>query len=140
MTKKTFTVLAGIVLGLVLIEIILRFFGFGYNIIYKPPKKLNADYRIFCVGESTTWGIGTKDHLNDGYPKQLENLLNRHFPDLEIQCLLDRTIGQNTSEILLKLPNYIKKYQPHLIILMVEANNWWNLDRSNALLFNEKKL
>ena len=66
-------------------------------------------------------------------------MLNNKFPDLKIQCFFDQTIGQNTSEILRKLPLYIKKNQPNLIIFMVGTNNWWNLNRSNILLFNKNK-
>lgn len=51
----------------------------------------------------------------------------------------DSSIGLNTSEILARLPWYIEKYQPDLIIFMVGVNNWWNLNKSNILLFNKDR-
>ncbi|MBI4711231.1 MAG: SGNH/GDSL hydrolase family protein, partial [Candidatus Omnitrophica bacterium] len=56
---------------------------------------------------------------------------------IKVQCFFDQTIGQNTSEILAKLPQHIKKYRPQLIIFLVGVNNWWNMDRSNILLFHK---
>ena len=141
MRNKLFLIIFAIALSLVLIELVLRFCGVGYNVFFKPLQKSISvtDYRIFCLGESTTWGVGTEYPPREGYPIQLENMLTKRFPDKKIHCFFDQTIGQNTSEIMLKLPNYIKKYRPNLVILMVGANNWWNLDQSNILLFNNNK-
>lgn len=135
--RRIFAILFSIGLALFFVELALRLLGFGYNIIYRQPEIVKADYKIFCIGESTTWGIGAENPLKENYPKQLEDMLNNHFADRRIRCFFDQTIGQNTSEILLKLPKYIQKYQPHLIIFMVGVNNWWNLDKSNILLFNK---
>jgi lysophospholipase L1-like esterase len=140
-TKSLLFVFLTVFLFFVFMEITLRVLGFGYNIVFRPPSLpektvFDNSFRIFCVGESTTWGIGTKNPSIDGYPKQLEKLLNDNFPEKRFICFWDQAIGQNTSEILLKFPEYIKKYNPHLIILMVGINNWWNLDKSNKLIFN----
>jgi len=122
---------------LVFIELTLRMLGLGYKIRYKLPEKTTADYNIFCIGESTTWGIGAENPTRDNYPKQLETMLGEQFPNKKIRCYFDSSIGQNTSEILLKLPHYIKKYQPQIIIIMTGVNNFWNLDRSNIFVFNK---
>ncbi len=135
--RRIFLVLLGIGMSLVLAEAGLRLLGFGYNVIHKPRAKSAYDYSIFCLGESTTWGIGTANPFKDNYPRQLEEILNKQFPGKKIRCFFDQAIGQNSSEILLKLPNYIKKYRPNLIIIMVGVNNWWNLDKSNILVFNK---
>ena len=128
-------------LGAVLfLELSLRFAGFAYNLQHRLPVDRHGIYRIFCVGESTTWGIGASDPVSKGYPHQLEAMLNERYPDKKIQCFFENTIGQNTSENLLKLPRYIKKYRPNLVIFMIGANNWWNLDSSNVLLFSDGSL
>ena len=113
--------------------------AFGYNFSHKIDFEKSADYKIFCVGESSTWGIGASDPLEKNYPRQLERLLSHKFPGKNVKCFFDQTIGQNTSEILFKLPKYIEEYKPNLIILMVGVNNWWNLDKSNALLFTKNR-
>jgi lysophospholipase L1-like esterase len=136
-SSKFFCIFAGFFLALVALELFLRLLGFGYNLLHRTPVDIGADYRIYCVGESTTWGIGASDPISKGYPRQLENMLNEKYPEKKTQCFFDQTIGQNTSEILRKLPQHIRKYKPRLVILMVGANNWWNMDRSNILLFSK---
>ncbi len=130
----------GILLSLAILELFLRLLGFGYNVLHPLPQDQGADTRIFCIGESTTVGIGAADPVVGNYPRQLEGLLKRRFPDRKIQCFFDQTIGQNTSEILLKLPRYIAKYRPQLIIFMVGTNNWWNMEKSNILIFNKNRV
>lgn len=130
----------GLFSALVALELVLRVLGFGYNLAYKLPFDIKADYRIFCVGESTTWGVGASDPIQKGYPRQLEILLNNQFRGMKIRCFFEQAIGQNTSEILLKFPRYIEKYRPQLVIFMVGTNNWWNMDRSNILLFNQNRI
>lgn len=134
--KKIFIVLSAIVCSLILIEFILRLAGFGYKVIHRPSRKPISFYRILCMGESTTIGVGAHNPARENYPMQLEIMLDKRFPYKRIDCLVDVKIGQNTSEILSKLPASIRRYVPHIVILMVGANNWWNLDRSNILLFN----
>ncbi len=125
-------------LTLVSLEVALRILALGYNRLHEVSFEKNADYKILCVGESSTWGVGSSDPLKKNYPHQLENLLSQKFPETSIECFFDQTIGQNTSEVLRKLPAYVLKYQPNLIILMVGVNNWWNLNKSNVLLFTKK--
>jgi lysophospholipase L1-like esterase len=137
--SKVFCVLFGVCLVLVGLEISLRLLGFGYNVIHRAPADAGAEYRIYCVGESTTWGIGASDPATKNYPHQLEEMLRKKYKGMKIQCFFDQTIGQNTSEILAKLPQHIEKYQPQLIIFLVGVNNWWNMERSNILLFNEDR-
>jgi lysophospholipase L1-like esterase len=137
--KRVAAFFLGFGMCILILEIVLRLLGFGYSTMHKVPLYFKeADRRIFCLGESTTWGIGAADPETENYPKQLENLFNQAFPDEKTKCFFDMTIGQNTSEILLKLPTYIEKYQPDIVVMMVGINNWWNLDKSNILLFNDR--
>ena len=138
--KKIFFILTGVLLSLVFLEIILRISGFGYNVFHPVPAAASGEYRIFCIGESTTWGIGAKDSSTQSYPRQLEALLNKEFKNIGIKVFYDQAIGQNTSEISDKLPLWLKKFKPNLVIFMCGFNNWWNLDKSNILLFNNNKM
>lgn len=137
--SKIICIVLRLSLGLILAEIFLRLMGIGYCLVYRIPVDTPSDYKIFCVGESTTVGVGATDPTLKGYPHQLEEMLNEEFPQKGIRCFFDQTIGQNTSEVLEKLPAYIKKYKPRLMIIMAGINNWWNLDKSNILLFNKNK-
>jgi len=133
-------ILLGVILSLVVLEVTLRMAGYLYNSAFRSKTLGNKEgvVRIFCIGESTTWGVGAKDPLTQSYPRQLESMLLNKYPDSDIKVFYDQMIGQNTEEIALKLPLYIKKYQPQIIILMAGINNWWNLDR-NKFLFGKSK-
>ncbi|HAJ56499.1 MAG TPA: hypothetical protein DCL35_01880 [Candidatus Omnitrophica bacterium] len=137
--RRVLYIFAGVCMSLVILELALRLLGSGYKLIYRLPQDKGADYRIFCVGEPSTMGVGAADPRKQSYPRQLESMLNSRFPGRKIQCFFDHTIGQNTSEILIKLPSYIQKYRPDLVILMTGVNNWWNMDKCNIFLFNKDK-
>lgn len=123
--SKFLLIIIGLILGCIIVEIFLRIGAFIYNFIHKPPVMDNKiDISIFCIGESTTWGIGAKYPEEQGYPIFLEKMLQVKYPKKNIRCFYDQTIGQNTSEILWKLPKYIEKYRPQVIILMVGVNNY----------------
>ncbi len=140
MIRKFIFISLGILVGFILVEGLLRLAGFGYYATHKKPEAASSGYKVFCVGESSTWGVGASNPGVKGYPHQLEKRLRKKFFHKQIRVFFDDTIGQNTSEILQKMPGYIKKYQPDLIIFMVGANNWWNLDKSNILLFSKNNL
>jgi len=141
MKNKIICLAIGVILSLIIVELLLRVAAFGYNLVYRVPKNYrDSDYRILCIGESTTVGIGTSNPSVYCYPHQLEKRLNEKFPDLRIKCFYDQSVGINTTQNLIKLPSAIRNYQPNLVIFMVGTNNWWNLDKSNILLFNKNGL
>ena len=139
MKHKVLCVLFGIFLAFAGLELFLRLLGFGYDLVHKMSPHAGDGYRIYCVGESTTWGVGASDLASKNYPHQLEGMLNKKYSGANVQCLFDQAIGQNTSEILAKLPRYMMKYRPQLIVLLVGVNNRWNMDRSNILLFSKNE-
>ena len=135
--QKLLLIFLGIFICLFLLELGLRLGGFVYCAMNPLPKDQGAQYRVLCIGESTTVGVGASDRSRFNYPHQLEGMLNGKFPRLGAQCFFDRNIGFNTTENLIKLPSYIEKYRPQLVIFMVGVNNWWNLDKSNILIFDK---
>jgi len=141
MKNKIICLAIGVILSLIIVELLLRIAAFGYSLVYRIPKNYkDSDYRILCVGESTTFGMGTSNPPLYCYPHQLEKMLNEKFPELRIKCFYDESIGLNTTQNLIKLPSAIINYKPNLVIFMVGINNWWNLDKSNILLFNKNEL
>lgn len=137
--QKIFLIVSGILFSLIFLEIGLRISGFVYSSINKLPQDKGANYRVFCLGESTTFGIGAANPAINNYPHQLEKLLNEKYPHLQAQCFYADSIGFNTTENLIKLPAHIKKYKPHLVIFMAGLNNWYTLDKSNILIFTSNK-
>ncbi len=130
-------VFLGVLICLVLLETGLRVAGFVYNQRYYKAQKQKADYRVFCVGESTTFGVGANDPEHENYPHQLEMLLNQGFPSVKSRCSFDQNIGFNTSQVLYNLPASLERDQPDVVIIMAGINNWWSLNNSNVFLFNK---
>jgi len=73
-------------LAVSILEIFLRILGAGYKLFYAPPVDRRSEYKIFCVGESTTFGIGASNPILYGYPRQLETMLTDKFPESDISC------------------------------------------------------
>jgi len=67
-----------------------------------------------CLGESTT---------ADGYPDQLEEILNRRFEDRKITVINAGVPGTNTGIILTRLEANIDKYRPDIIVTMMGIND-----------------
>lgn len=75
--------------------------------------------RILAIGESTTaWGG------RSSYPAQLEEKLQSRLP-YSVQVFNEGIPGTNTSEIVDRLPNLLRKYQPQVVILMMGINDFW---------------
>jgi lysophospholipase L1-like esterase len=136
-------VLCSIFLTLALLEVALRAAGNSIDAAHRARQResagLAAHFKVLCVGESTTFGIGTNDPDREGYPHQLELLLNDRFMPIRSRCFFNQGIGLNTSEILHHLPETLDRFKPDVVILMLGLNNWWNLNNSNVLLFNNNR-
>jgi lysophospholipase L1-like esterase len=137
--QKLLLILFGIFLCLALLETGLRLAGLGYCFMNPLPKDRGAKYRILCVGESTTVGIGASNPALFNYPIQLESMLRKKFPRLQAQCFFNYGIGFNTTENLIDFPELIEKQKPQLVIFMVGVNNCSNFNKSNILIFNKHK-
>lgn len=139
-SQGLFLILSGTLLCLILLEIGLRVASCAYTSLNSLPlPDPSAQLRVLCLGESTTLGIGASNPRLFNYPHQLEVMLRERFPSSHVQVLYDGTVGCNTTENLLRLPSYLEKYRPQLVIFMVGVNNWWNLNKSNVLIFNKNK-
>ncbi|MFC2061444.1 tetratricopeptide repeat protein [Elusimicrobiota bacterium] len=116
--QKTTLIILGLFLSLVLIEMFLRIGGFAYLSLqeYRNQKSIKekGEYRILCLGESTTMGQ---------WPGPLENVLNSRNTGLKFSAIDKGMAGTNTGVILSCVKNYIDKYSPHMIITMMGVND-----------------
>lgn len=119
MRKRILEVLA----VLVIFEIVLQISVFLYSqyyLVFARPGNIDTEaYRIICVGESTTWGQGAR---GNGYPEQLENILNEKFPDKKFQVFNLGVSAVTSSEIRKHFFKNIVDYRPHLAIILAGAN------------------
>ncbi|MEW5895730.1 MAG: tetratricopeptide repeat protein [Candidatus Omnitrophota bacterium] len=120
--QKVFLIFFGVIVALILIESVLRIGGYFFSLIqsYNNLSRMNERediVRILCIGESTTALGGA-----DSYPAQLEKILNSGG-DLRFKVINAGLVSKTSHHLLHFLPQYIERYQPHLIVSMIGIND-----------------
>ena len=79
---------------------------------------------ILCVGDSHTWGLGT------GYPTRLSERLAESSSRYRVIHL--GVPGSNTAQVRKRLPGYVERFQPILVVLWAGVNNKYNRSDSEG--------
>lgn len=116
--KKIILIVLGILGSLILLEGGLRLSGF---LIQRTQRLRNiyslrsgSDITIICLGESTT---------ADGYPAELETILNERNIGRDFTVLNLGIGGTNTGVILSRVEEYIDEYEPDIVVAMMGIND-----------------
>lgn len=97
--------------------------------------KKNANCtRIIALGDSCTFGWGVTD--NATFPHQLEKLLNEARLSQAYEVINFGTPGYSSLEVLYMLKNYIYKFSPDIIIVMI---GWNDLQEKGLIPFSWRK-
>lgn len=115
--KKVGILSISILLSLILLEIILRVISSINNGRRTGDQRLQSEYVILTLGESTTAGAGYS------WPSQLEKILNDHYSEQKITVINKGIIGTNTNVLVAHLEEQIQEYHPNLIITMMGIND-----------------
>ncbi len=122
-TKRRFVVFfTGIVIFLLVLEVALRVVGMIYagRAASDTPELGDGDRTVLCVGDSVTFGIGAPRELS--YPAQLQNLLNESYPR-QYKVINRGWPAQNTAQILMRLEDWLKEFQPAIVTILIGAQN-----------------
>lgn len=77
--------------------------------------------KVLCIGDSVTYGLGVPEE--DSCPRLLGRLAEGNGADWKI---VNAGIpGQNSAEVLLRLPHLLRQHQPEHVILLVGWNDQW---------------
>ena len=122
--QKIILMFLGIFLSVVVLEAGLRLAGWiylarqDYSAAVSFRRKVKDEYRILCLGDSTT-AFGGKD----SYPAQMENILNQG--DLARRfTVINRGIpGLDSAGIVSQAKGNIKRYSPDMIIALMGIND-----------------
>ncbi|MCD4779496.1 MAG: tetratricopeptide repeat protein [Candidatus Omnitrophica bacterium] len=84
----------------------------------------DGNYRILCLGESTT-----KLGDSPSYPLQLENILNEKLPGTTFSVINEGVPATNTTAILSNLEENLNDYNPHVVVTMMGINDYSDTPR-----------
>ncbi len=117
--QKIILITLGIIFTFVVLEIGLRVGGAVFFLLQDKYNKTGpGEFRIMCLGESTT-GLGGPD----SYPMQLEYILNKKFPKININVINKGKPGQLSGDLLYYLDNNLDRYKPDIVIIMMGVND-----------------
>lgn len=118
--------LAGLALGMVLLEISLRAGGMVYRSALereRMAKLSNLDeLRILCIGESTTQGWG-----DNSWPRKLQERLDRSGYGRKIAVINNGVAAAYSSFLADQIEAWLQDYEPQIVISMVGINDDKNL-------------
>ena len=122
--EKIIVVIVGIVFAAIVFEIGLflttRIYEYRMKVSVKEKKisdnekELNQQ-SIICLGNSFTFGLGA--HRGKNFPNFLQLICDMEYPDKDILVYNCGLIGHNTRQVLGKLPGFIRKYSPSILII-----------------------
>lgn len=122
--RKSALIIFGLFLGALILEALLRLAGFAYlswqdyqnsRVLQREDK---GEYRILCLGESTT-ALGGEN----SYPEQLERILNQKLKGRRFSVINKGLPGMDTTVIISELRRNISIYRPRMIIAMMGIND-----------------
>lgn len=122
--RKSALIIFGLFLTAVILEAGLRLAGFAYLSWqdYQNSRALQekdkGEYRILCIGESTTAFGG-----ENSYPAQLEKILNQKSEGRHFSVINKGLPGMDTTVIISELRRNIARYRPQIIIAMMGIND-----------------
>lgn len=93
----------------------------GYRGKEFAPRKRAGVYRVLCVGDSVTFGVGVNDELT--YPARLERSL-REAAGREVEAINGGVLGYGTPQELRYLRKEGLSLEPDLVILEVCVNDF----------------
>lgn len=134
--EKIFLFLFGLILSLFILEFGLRTIGYILLQVqsYKNKVSDTSTYRILCLGDSFTYGVGAP--IDKDYPSQLENILNKKYPEKSFK-IINKGIpgGYSSPELPNSIVNAIKEYSPDMIILLLRQHEyeWANTSEYTSL-------
>ena len=122
--QKLILIPLGVILALFILEIGLRIGGSMLLFLQERRNvqsiKKKGEYRIMCLGESTTYeGFD----YEDSYPFQLEDILNKAQIGIKFTVINKGGPGQGVESIARQLEKNIDRYSPDMVITMMGIND-----------------
>jgi len=86
-----------------------------------PPRKLKDEVRIFCMGDSCTFGLGV--YRDETFPARLQNLMSETPPDFPVSVYNAGTPGYTSYQGLALFRKKILPLAPDIVIISYGIND-----------------
>ncbi len=99
--------------------------GWGYDGLGQPLPILEtvpAGLRVVTLGSSSTEGVGASDPTKT-YPAQLQRVLDRRYPEAEIEVINHGVAQEVVASNLVRLNRDVLSLSPDLVIWQVGTND-----------------
>lgn len=120
--QKLWLILFGMILTLAFLEFGLRLGGRVFVFLQEQKNRQSVisggEYRILCLGESTT-ALGG----DNAYPSQLEEILNRRQNKIVFKVINKGLPATTSDQIVARVPEYLREYKPRMIVSMIGIND-----------------
>lgn len=129
-SKHAALIVFGLVLGLGCLEIALRTSGWIFlqmpKTAERPLLKQATEYRILCLGESTTADLRFLGQ--ESYPAQLQRILNERSHGVGFTVINRGVPATTTDTIVEQLPENLERYHPDIVVTMMGINDGESID------------
>lgn len=121
--KNLFFTIFTVLLFVILLELILFFAPQLIKNSISIPEK---GFKLLCVGDSTTFGLGASDRKKFSWPSQLEAIYNNDNPDNPLFIINKALPGINSLQTKKILSASLKDFTPDMVIILTGVNDAWN--------------
>lgn len=92
----------------------------------RHPVAMPAGRTALCVGDSWTFGMGSAEPQTGSYPARVQGLL-RASGVADAAVVNGGQSGQNSRDVLERLPSQIAQFRPRVVCVLVGNNDYWSL-------------
>ncbi len=124
MRARVLLLVSATVSVLVLVELLLQAAALAVWWMQRPPATTQTNEVILCIGDSWTQGMGSSDLGKFSYPAVLEGLL-RQSDGPEWSVVNGGLSGQNSRDVLERLPGQLRQFKPRVVCILVGQNDYW---------------
>ena len=129
--RWTIRVGGGLLIALVLLELGLRGLGLAY---LQSARNDEGRFRILCVGDSWTHGLGSVS-----YGEALNQKLQERLGEGAVQVVISGVPGCNSSQGLHRLEELVPELHPDMVIVLLGNNDHQNLAESEYWRFRDER-
>jgi hypothetical protein len=128
---KILLLMTGILFPLLLCEIVLQVAAYAsaqkaLQEVSQTPLKTEGENVVLCLGDSYTYGSGSTSK-EKSYPGQLGSLLHQGRQEGQRWRVVNGGWpGRNSAELLQRLPEFLRQYQPDYACILIGLNNRWS--------------